>query len=466
MLFGQMIMNRTADEVAAFVFLDVAVIIIAARLMAALFRKIGQPAVVGEIVAGVMLGPSLLGALPGNLPAAIFPVQQVRGGLNVVAQLGLIIFMFTVGLELDTKLIRGKERLAAVISVSSVAFPFMLGLLLASGLYASHKTVGGHTVDRLSFALFIGASMSVTAFPVLARILIERGMYHTRIGTLALACAAVDDILAWSMLAFVLAVVKSSGAWQLPIVLAESAAFVAVMFVVVKPQLRRLTGWYVRAGTLTPNVLAVVVAGFLASAYVTSMIGIHSIFGAFLFGAVMPREGSTRLVHDILERLEKMSVLVLLPVFFVVTGLNVDVRNLGQDAVVVLPLILLVACAGKFLSAMAAARLQGLSLREGAAIGTLMNTRGLTELVILNVGRDAGVLDGRLFTMLVLMAIITTFITEPVLRLVYPARVLHRDEEQAAMRDAPEIVLSDERVASGAGADICAGGTPVQAVVG
>jgi Kef-type K+ transport system membrane component KefB len=431
---ARIVTMRTPDEVAAFVFLDIAVIVVVARLMAALFRKVGQPAVVGEIVAGVLLGPTLLGVLPGHLPSRLFPVDQVRPGLNVVAQLGLIIFMFIVGLELDTKLIHGKQRVAAVISVSSVAVPFMLGLLLASGLYSSHRGIGVHTVQFLPFALFIGASMSVTAFPVLARILVERGMYRTSTGVLALACAAVDDILAWSMLAVVLAVVKSSGPWGLPVILAESLAFVLFMFIVVKPQLAGLTRWYEQAGRLTPNMLAVVVAGFLVSAFVTSTIGIHSIFGAFLFGTILPRSDGTGLSCEILERLEPVSVRLLLPVFFVVTGLNVDVRNLGADAFTQLPLILLVACAGKFLSATAAARLQGLPLRQGAVLGTLMNTRGLTELVILNVGHDVGVLDTRLFTMLVLMAIITTFITEPVLRGLAPDRSVQRENADAKNR--------------------------------
>src|SRR5205823_9020755 len=191
-----MIASMKPDEIAAIVFIDIAVIVVVARLFGALFKKIRQPPVVGEIIAGVLLGPTLLGAFPGDLPGDLFPTD-VRSYLKVVAQLGLIIFMFIVGLELDVKLIRGKERIAAVISVSSIALPFSLGLLLAAALYDSHGVVGGEKVDFLPFALFIGASMSVTAFPVLARILIERGMYRTKIGVLALACAAVDDILAW-----------------------------------------------------------------------------------------------------------------------------------------------------------------------------------------------------------------------------------------------------------------------------
>ena len=442
------------DEVSAWVFIDIAVIVVVARAMGALFRRLHQPAVVGEIVAGILLGPSVLGAFPGDLPGRLFPPEQVRPALNVVAQLGLIIFMFVVGLELDTKLIRGKERTAAVISVSSIVLPFSLGAILALGLYKSHSHVSGDVVDRLPFALFIGASMSVTAFPVLARILLERRMNRTRIGVLALACAAVDDIIAWSLLAVVLAVVQSKGAWGMPLILLESLVFVAFMFGVVKPALEILKTWYARAGQLTPNILAVVVVGFLVSAFVTSKIGIHSIFGAFVFGVVMPREQAAELSRDILERLEQISVLLLLPVFFVITGLNVNVRGLGADAFTQLPLILLVACVGKFVGAAAAARLQRVNLRQSAAIGILMNTRGLTELVILNVGREFGVLDDQLFTMLVVMAVFTTIITEPALRLIYPDRVLEReraDAERQALGDENYyrlLIVSDDAATS------------------
>ncbi|MGI8758260.1 MAG: cation:proton antiporter [Acidimicrobiales bacterium] len=417
-------------EVAPIVLIDIAVIIVVARLMGALFRRIGQPAVVGEILAGIMLGPSLLGAFPGDLPELLFPTE-VRPFLKVVAELGLVIFMFIVGLELDTKLIRGKERLAAVISVSSVALPFVLGCLLAILLHRSHGVVDGEAVAFLPFALFIGASMSVTAFPVLARILTERGMHRTEVGALALACAAVDDILAWSLLAFVLAVVASSSPLDMPIILAESLIFVALMFKVVRPRLEQLVERYRKVGRLTPDILAVIVVGFLASSFITSNIGIHSIFGAFLFGVIMPREGTAELFHEILERLEQVSVLLLLPVFFIVTGLDANVRNLGISGAWQLGLILLVACSGKFLGAAIAARTQGVPRPKAAAIGVLMNTRGLTELVILNIGLSFGVLTPQLFTMLVIMAILTTIMTEPLLRLVYPPKAIARDVAEA-----------------------------------
>jgi Kef-type K+ transport system membrane component KefB len=417
------------EEIAAFVLLDIAVIMVVARLMGALFRRLRQPPVVGEILAGILLGPTLLGRLPGNPTDDLFP-HEVRPFLTVLAQLGLVIFMFIVGLELDMKLIRGKERVAAVISLTSVALPFALGILLATALHQNHDEAPGAR-DFLPFALFIGASMSVTAFPVLARILTERGMYRTAIGSLALACAAVDDILAWSLLAVVVAVVEASGVWDLPRILVLSTAFVAFSFLVVKPQLARVAARYRDQGRLTPNLLAVILAGILVSAFVTSEIGIHSIFGAFLFGAIMPREDTHELFREILERLEQVSVLLLLPVFFIATGFGVDVGGLTAGDLGELGLVVLAACAGKFIGAAAGARAQGIAPRKAAAIGILMNTRGLTELVILNIGVTKGVLDGELFTVLVIMAVLTTIVTEPLLRLVYPEKVLARDVAEA-----------------------------------
>ncbi len=413
------------DEIAAYVFIDIAVIMVVARLMGALFKRFHQPAVVGEILAGILLGPTLLGRLPGNPTEHLFP-PDVRPFLNVLAQLGLIIFMFIVGLELDMKLIRGKERLAAVISLSSIVLPFGLGVLLAAVLHDNHDGVAG-AEDFLPFALFIGASMSVTAFPVLARILAERGMYRTTIGSLALACAAVDDVLAWSMLALVVAVIEATGIWELPRIMVASAAFVAFSFVVVRPQLERLAAHHRRTGRLSANALSVVLIGVLVSSFITSQIGIHAIFGAFLFGVIMPRQETHELFREILERLEQVTVLVLLPVFFIATGFGVDVAGLSGDNVGELGLILLAACVGKFLGAAAAARVQGLVVRRAAAIGILMNTRGLTELVILNIGVSKGVLDGELFTMLVVMAVFTTVITSPLLRRVYPDALLAAD---------------------------------------
>jgi Kef-type K+ transport system membrane component KefB len=423
------------DEIAAVVFIDIAVIVVVARLMAALFRRIGQPAVIGEILAGLVLGPSLLGTLPGNPTEALFP-GDVRPFLTIVASLGLIIFMFIVGLELDTSLVRGQGRIAASISFSSVVLPFAMGCGLAIWLHRSHGGAKGHPVELLPFALFIGVSMSITAFPVLARILSERRMLHTRTGALSLACAAVDDILAWSLLAIVLAVVNSDGLSGVPLIAIKAIAFLAVMHYLVRPRLQGLVRRHAADGRLTPDIFAVVLVGVLVCSFITSQIGIHAIFGAFVFGVMMPRRDAERLSKEILEKIEQVTVLLLLPVFFITTGLNADVGALGATGLVQFLAILAVACAGKFIGAAAAARVVGVRPRRATAIGILMNTRGLTELVVLNIGLTLGVLDRQLFTILVLMAVVTTVITAPLLRLVFPPRIVAReraDAERAAL---------------------------------
>jgi Kef-type K+ transport system membrane component KefB len=427
------------EDITARVFLSIAIIIVIARVFGVLARKVRQPAVVGEIVAGICLGPSVLGLINEDLPEKLFPLE-VRPFLGIIANLGLIIFMFIVGLELDMSLIRGKGRTAAVTSVSSVVLPFGLGLLASIVLHDAYGVVNGEEVEWLHFALFVGAAMSVTAFPVLARILNERGMHRTRIGVLTLACAAVDDILAWSLLAAVLAVV-GAGHLDPQWVVLLTLAYGAGMIVLVRPLLQKLLDAYHRAGRLTPDILAAILVGVLVSSYLTSEIGIHAIFGAFFFGAIIPREGAHQLFHEILERLEQVTVLLLLPVFFVVTGLNVDVTGLGVKGLGYLLLVLLVACAGKFLGATFGSRSQGIPIRQAMAVGVLMNTRGLTELVILSIGREVGVLNEGMFTIMVCMAVFTTVITEPLLRLLYPDELVQREIEEA------ERIGSDEAAA-------------------
>ena len=422
-------------HIAALVFIDIAIIMIVARLFGRLAIMVGQPPVVGEIIAGIALGPSLLGLLPGDLDGKLFP-PEVLPYLSILAQLGLVLFMFIVGLELDMLLIRGRERLAVTISSASVMLPFALGAGLALILYPSHNETAAGPVAPLALSLFLGVAMSITAFPVLARILTDRGMHRTSTGVLALACAAVDDIIAWTLLAFVVAVVQGNGPLDVLRIIALTAVFAAVMFGLVRPALRKLNDWYRKVGRLTPDILAVVLIGVLVSAYITEIIGIHAIFGAFIFGAIMPREGAADMTTEILERLEQVSVLLLLPLFFVVTGLSTNIGGLTGSGLWQLALILLVAIGGKFVGAYLAARAMKVPNRQSAAIGILMNTRGLTELVILNVGRQLGVLDDELFTMLVLMALITTAMTGPLLKRVYSDRVMQRDiaaAERAAL---------------------------------
>ena len=380
----------------------VAVVIVVARLAGALFKRIGQPPVIGEVIAGIALGPSVLDGWSDGL----FPLET-RPLLRILASLGLAVFMFLVGLEMDLGLFRGRERrISMAVSVVGTVVPFVMGVVLAVVLHPHHDVS-----DFGPFALFIGAAMSTTAFPVLARILQERKLYDKPLGVLAMASAAGDDVLTWATLAVVVAIVAASGAWTLPYICALSLLFAVLMIVVVRPGLARY-----RDRALGPSELALVVAGILGCAFITSTIGIHEIFGAFLLGAVFPRGP---LAEQVRGRLESVAV-ILLPVFFVTTGLNVDVGGVGLAGIWQLVLILFVACAGKLLGAGIGARWQGLAARESVALGVLMNTRGLTELVVLNIGQDLGVLDGPLFTLLVIMAVVTTVATSPLLDVIKP----------------------------------------------
>jgi len=408
----------TDQEVQLFL-ADLAIIILFARLLGVAAKRIGQPPVVGEIIAGILLGPTLFG---GKITTTLFPLT-LRPALSALANLGVVLFMFVVGYELDLRLIRGRERVAASVSVSSIILPLSLGAGLGVWLASRH-----HVRHVLPFALFVGTAMAVTAFPVLARILTDRGMHRTRIGGLALASAAIDDVLAWSLLAVVVAV-AGAGGQQLRLLLAP--VYAVVMFGLVRPLLRRLVGVYQKQGRLTPNVLATVLVGLFLSSYATDWMGLKYIFGAFLFGIVMPREGAAALRQEILERLEQVSVLVLLPVFFVVSGWNVDLSSVGLSGLVELCLILLVAIAGKFGGAFAGARLAGVGSQRAGVLATLVNTRGLTGIVILAVGLQLGILDKSLYSLMIVMAIVTTAMTGPLLRLIYPDRFVLRDIAEA-----------------------------------
>ncbi|NML55450.1 cation/H(+) antiporter [Streptomyces sp. R302] len=392
---------------------DIAVVLVAGALLGRLARRFRQPAVVGEITAGILLGPSVLGLLPGGLTERLFPLD-VRPLLSAVSQVGLILFMFVVGWEFERRMIKPHAKLAAGISVSSIAMAFGLGYALAFPLYPDHAMVAGHEIPFNAFATFLGAAMSVTAFPVLARILTENDLINTRVGSLSLASAAIDDVLAWCLLAYVSALVAADGNYtELARIGALSVLYVALMLLVVRPLASRLT-WRLAATERWSTLLALLCAGALTSAWATTWIGIHAIFGAFMFGFVMPREPARLLVEHVRKPIDNVSS-VLLPVFFIVTGLGVDLGALTGGDVVALGAIIAVACAGKLIGALIPARLAGMSWRDTKDLGLLMNTRGLTELIILNAAVSLGVLDGRMFTMLVIMALVTTAMAGPLL---------------------------------------------------
>jgi len=401
---------------------EIAVIIAASRLLGLLFRRLHQPQVIGEIVAGILLGPSLLGWLAPEFTAVLFP-QQALPYLKILSEYGVFFFMFLVGLELDPLLLRGRGRAAVVISHVSIVAPFFLAVLLALFLY---PRLSPASVSFLSFALFMGAAMSITAFPVLARILIERDLLKTKVGAVTLTCAAVDDVTAWCLLAFVVATVRATGLQQALMTTGLALLYITAMFVLVRPLLDRFRSQYDYSGRLSQNMVAMVFILVLISAAVTDLIGIHAIFGAFMLGAMMPKEGG--FVRELTEKVEDFAVVFLLPVYFVYTGLRTQIGLLdSMDLWLTCLLIIGAATLGKFGGGAAAARLTGLSWREASALGVLMNTRGLMELIILNIGLDLGVISPPLFAMMVIMAIVTTVTTTPVLAAIYPLEQLRAE---------------------------------------
>jgi Kef-type K+ transport system membrane component KefB len=387
-----------------FFLLDLCVIVVLARVLGAVARRVGQPAVIGEVLAGIVLGPTLLGR---TFSGWLFPTD-VRPFLTALANIGVALFMFLVGLELEARLLRGRGKIAVTVSTFSIIVPFGLGVALASYLVTR-----GHTDNRLGFMLFLGAAMSVTAFPVLARILTDRKLARTPLGGLALTCAAVDDVLAWSLLAVVVLLSGQGGIGLWVIVLFP--LYLAVMFLGVRPLLRRV---FTSGGRPRSGQLATVLAGVLVSGAATELLGLHFIFGAFLFGVVLPRAGTEALRAEIVDRIGEVNNTLLLPAFFIVAGLKVALSGIGLSGLGVLGLVLLVAISGKFGGAFVGARLHRLPVRQSAVLATLMNTRGLTELIILTVGLQLGVLDQRLYSIMVLMAVITTAMAGPLLSLI------------------------------------------------
>jgi Kef-type K+ transport system membrane component KefB len=399
--------------------LDLALILVLAGVFGAIARRFGQPPVVGEIFAGILVGPTLLqGAIAHNL----FPAD-VRPLLSALANVGVALFMFLVGMELDHQAMRGRHGTTVSVAMASTVLPFGLGAALAQ-LLTNHQPPG----QRLGFTLFIGVAMSVTAFPVLARILADRRMSGTQVGRLALASAAVGDVLAWSLLAVVVALAGgSAGApWRVLLLI----PYAAMILLAGRPLLRRILS----PDTATGGRFGIVLAGLLMSGALTEWMGLHFIFGAFLFGVAMPRDGAEPLRKDIARSLEKFCGVLLLPVFFVVAGLQVNLSLLDVGGLGEFGLIMLVAVGGKFAGAFGAARLHGIQPRQAGALAVLMNTRGLTELVILTVGLNLGVLDTALYSLMVAMAVVTTAATGPLLRMIYPQRYLELEQQLEVAR--------------------------------
>jgi Kef-type K+ transport system membrane component KefB len=388
-------------------------IIIVARFFGWIFRKIGQPSVIGEIIAGIVLGPSLLGMYLPEFSMALFPVASL-GNLQFLSQIGLILFMFVIGMELDLNVLKNKAKEAIVISHASIIFPFALGIGLSYFVYHKFAPEG---VKFLSFSLFMGIAMSITAFPVLARIVQERGIHKTRLGSIVITCAAADDITAWCLLAMVIAIVKAGTFLSSLYIIGLAVLYVLAMVFMVKPFLKRIGELYASRENLGKPVVAIFFVTLIISSYLTEIIGIHALFGAFMTGAIMPDSAKFRTVF--IEKVEDVSVILLLPLFFVFTGLRTQIGLINDPYLwQVTGFIILVAVVGKFFGSALAARFVGQSWRDSFTIGALMNTRGLMELIVLNIGLDLKVLTPAVFTMMVIMALVTTFMTGPALDLI------------------------------------------------
>jgi len=406
--------------------LQMMVVIGLSRLLGAGIRRIGQPMVIAEVTAGIILGPSLLGWLWPTAMTTVFPKTSMPL-LGMLSQVGLVLFMFLIGLELDPKLLKNQGRSSVMISQSGIIVPFALGALAASFL---RTHLSEPDVPASSFTLFMGIAMSITAFPVLARILTEKRLLKSKVGAVAITCAAVDDVMGWCLLAFVVSVVRSTGVGGAVRTTLMAIAYIAVMLFVVRPFLARLAARVSTRGPIDQTTVAVTLLLLLLSSMVTELIGIHALFGAFAFGAAIPKEGG--LAQALAEKLEDVVVVLLLPLFFAYSGLRTQIGLINSPQHWgICALIITLACLGKFGGSALAARLTGNGWRESSAIGILMNTRGLMELIVLNIGLDLGVISPTLFTMMVIMALVTTFMTSPLLARVYPAELFAKELDGA-----------------------------------
>jgi len=388
--------------------LSVGTILLAARFLGWIFQLIGQPKVVGEMTAVIMLGPSLLGRFFPGIFAYVFPASSIPA-IEVLSQLGLLLFMFVVGLEVDLKRIVKQRATVVLISNFSILLPLALGAALAKLLYSQFA---GTNVSFLTFALFMGTAMAVTAFPVLERILKERNLLGTELGTMAISRAAIDDISAWLLLAVLTAIVHSAQDWRhFAVTLFFLAAFVAVMMFLV-----RRAVWFLesRKQDAAVGLISSLILMMLAASWTTERLGVHALFGAFVAGLIVPKQEP--MIGEVVERIESLSLALLLPLFFALTGLRTRIDLLtGSLMWGYAAALIAVAVFGKLAGAALAAKASGMNWKDSFGLGVLMNTRGLVELVILNAGLDLGILSPPLFTMMVIMALVTTFMTTPIL---------------------------------------------------
>ncbi|MBN1791619.1 MAG: cation:proton antiporter [Bacteroidales bacterium] len=393
--------------------LQLIIIMITARIVGFLFQMIGQPMVIGEIVAGLILGPSVLGAVAPQVSVFLFPEQSIDI-LRQLSQLGLIFFMFIIGMELDLQSFKSSARKAITISIASIAFPFISGIVLAFFIF---NDFSGQNVQFMSFALFLGTTLCITAFPILARIVQERKLSQTPVGNMSISVAAIGDVIGWCMLAVVIAIIRSGSISNSILTIGLCILYIVSMFRFVKPFMYRMGKVYASRETMGKPIVAFVFLLILISTLIAEAIGINALFGAFMAGVIMPENMNFKRVFT--EKIEDVSLVILLPLFFVATGLRTEIGLINSASLWLLCLlIILIATLSKFGGTLLASRYVGLNWRNSLILSTLMNSRGLMELIVLNIGYDLGLLGPELFTMLVLMALITTFFTGPGLNLI------------------------------------------------
>ena len=400
-------------EPASMMLLQIISILLVSRIFSTIFARIGQPTVIGEIIAGIVLGPSLLGYFYPQAFHFLFAANSLSN-LYVLSQIGLVLFMFTIGMDLNLGTLREKMGVTYVISHASIVIPYFFGMLLAFFIY---KEFAAAQTDFLSFSLFIGISMSITAFPVLARIVQEKGLTKTHLGTMAIASAAINDVTAWCILAAAIAIAKTGSFISSFYTIGFSIVYVLLMFLAVRPFLKRVGEIYSTSEVMNKRIVAFLLLVLIFSSFVTQVIGIHALFGAFLAGVVMPPLPSFRKL--IIDKIEDVSVTLLLPLFFVFTGLRTQIGLLNTPYLwSICGIIIAVAILGKFVGGAFTAKILGESWKDSLSMGVLMNTRGLMELIVLNIGYEMGIFPPAIFVMLVIMALVTTFMTTPVLSLI------------------------------------------------
>jgi Kef-type K+ transport system membrane component KefB len=396
--------------------LQIIIVLATSKIVGFVFKVFGQQTVIGEMAAGILLGPSLLGWAMPNVFAFLFPPSSLAN-LQLLSQVGLLLFMFIIGMELDLNILKKRATEALLVSHVSIFFPYLLGVGLAYFLY---DTFAPANIPFIAYALFMGITMSITAFPVLARILKERNITQTRIGSMSIICAAIDDVTAWCLLAIVISIAKAGSILGALFTICITVVYVLFMFLVVRKFLRQIGKEYFIDGKLNPTFIAMTLTTLISSAFIAEIIGIHAMFGAFLAGVVMPSNMSLRKIMT--EKTEDVSVMLLLPLFFAFTGLRTQIGLLsGPSLWALCGLVIALAISGKFLGSAIAAKVVGQSWRDAISIGTLMNTRGLMELIVLNIGYDLGILTPEIFTIMVFMALATTCMTSPLLNLIEKA---------------------------------------------